>query len=107
MKWKRMVEKCEPFATSMPSISRPSGTRGGRALIEMLMALPTTGGRANDRTDGRNGLAGSDKNAHDCVLLRAGIGADNAKEGPYRGLAGVEGRKGIPCMIRSRSGRLT
>ena len=55
MKWKRGVEKCEPFATSMPSISRPSGTRGGRALIEMLMALPTTGaggpiGRASERT---------------------------------------------------------
>ena len=50
MKWRRVVEKCEPFATSMPSISRPSGTRGGRALIEMLMALPTTGERANERT---------------------------------------------------------
>ena len=92
MKWRRVVEKCEPFATSMPSISRPSGTRG-RALIEMLMALPTTGagGRADRESERTNatGLAGSDKNAHDCVLLRAGIGADNArrggrKVGPYR-----------------------
>ena len=84
MKWKRMVESCEPFAASMPSISRPSGTRG-RALIEMLMALSTTGagGRADRESERTNatGLAGSDKNAHDCVLLRAGMGADARRKG--------------------------
>ena len=98
MKWKRVVEKCEPFATSMPSISRPSGTRGGRALIEMLMALPTTGAggppieRADERTQRPRRERQKRPRLRPITCGNGGGREEERKEGPYRGLAGVEGK---------------
>ena len=112
MKWRRAVEKCEPFATSMPSISRPSGTRGSRALIEMLMALPTTGQaarsreRASERTNA-TASPGATKTPTIASYYVRELGADarrgGRKEGGPISRIGRRGRKGIPCMIRSRS----
>ena len=110
MKWKRVVEKCEPFATSMPSISRPSGTRGGRALIEMLMALPTTGaggpiGRASERTQRPRRERQKRPRLRPITCGNGGGREEGRKEGGPISRIGRRGRKGIPCMIRSRSGR--